>query len=343
MNTERDGPSTPPADPPKGGAGPAKVDLSVVIVNWNTRDLLRDCLRSLRENAGDVQLEICVVDNGSTDGSPEMVGAEFPVVSLTRNRANLGFARAANQGLRSAAGRHYLLLNSDTRILSGALREMVEFLDREEKAAACGPQLLHEDGRPQNSVANFPTLATELLNKSILRCLFPHRYPRKTSEGSTPREVESVIGAAMMVKAEAVEEIGLLDEDYFFFLEETDWCYRFSEKGWKVYQVPIARVVHLQGKSAEKVQARARIEYFRSRYTYFRKHHGPLANIVLRLLIPVRVLINTAANGILSLFGLAASRSSQRFRVYRSILRWHLAGCPADAGLAGELGRRLMD
>jgi len=314
------------------------IDLSVIVVNWNTRDLLRDCLRSVEEHSGGLGTGVIVVDNGSSDGSPDMVREDFPAVRLVENGQNLGFARAVNRGLDIATGRHFLLLNSDTRVLPGSLESMVAFLDETEAAALCGPQLVNEDGSPQNSIANFPTLATELLNKSLLRLLFPGRFPKKVAEGETPHEVESVIGAAMMVKREAVEEVGRLDEDYFFFLEETDWCNRFREEGWKVYHLPAVRIVHLQGKSAEKVHIPARIEYFRSRYTYFRKHHGGAVNLLFRVLVPVRVFVNTAANGILSLFGLLPGRSAGRFRVYSRILGWHLAGCPPSGGLAAKTG-----
>jgi GT2 family glycosyltransferase len=314
----------------------SEIDVSVVIVSWNTRDLLGDCLRALEENSDGLRMEVWVVDNRSSDGSAAMVRAEFPHVKVLANDSNLGFARAANQGVQQARGRYILLLNSDTRVLSGALRRMVTFLDGEPRAAVCGPQLLHEDGRLQNSVSNFPTVATELLNKSLLRWLFPRRFPRKEPGGTDPREVESVIGAAMMVRGEAVDEVGPLDGGYFFFLEETDWCLRFSRAGWKVYQVPQARVVHLQGKSAEKVHIRTRIEYFRSRYTYFRKHHGLAGNAVIRIGLPLRVFMNVLANGAVSLFGLLKGRGKERFRVYGSILLWHLRGCPDGFGLEAK-------
>lgn len=320
---------------------PDEMDVSIVIVSWNTRDLLRGCLRSLEEHSGDLRTEVLVVDNGSSDGSPEMVRNEFSAVRLVRNESNRGFARAANQGMREANGRHSLLLNPDTRMLPDALWKMVAFLDEDAKAAVCGPQLVFEDGRPQNSVAPFPTLATELLNKSLLRLLFPRRFPQKEVGGREPREVESVIGAAMMVKAAAAREVGLLDEEYFLFLEETDWCLRFRKAGWKVYQFPAVRVVHFQGKSAKRAHAGARIEYSRSRYVYFRKHHGPLANVVLRAVVPLRVLANVLGNGIGSLFGLLPGRCAERFRVYGAVLRWHLAGCPADGGLQGGGGDRV--
>jgi hypothetical protein len=308
-------------------------DLSVIVVNWNTKELLRECLLSVRRNSEGLRLETCVVDNGSTDGSPDMIRAEFPNVHLLANESNQGFARAVNRALKQAHGRLYLLLNSDTRVLPETLPRMVTFLDGEERTAVCGAQLIYEDGRLQNSVGNFPTLATECLNKSLLRLLFPRRFPGKESPDLQPREVESVIGASMMVKSEAVREIGFLDEEFFFFLEETDWCRRFRERGWKIYLFPGARVIHLQGKTAEKVYSRARIEYYRSRYTYFRKYYGPFTRASLWVALPLRLLVNVAVNGVISLGGTLPGKPAERFRVYSRILLWHLKGCPANGGL----------
>ena len=192
--------------------------VSIVIVNYNTRDLLIDCLDSIYENLGGVAFDVWVVDNGSTDESPDAVRERYPQVILIENSYNLGFARANNQALRAVEGRYVVLLNSDTRLTPGAIETMVRFMDESPSVGVCGPQLLNEDGSLQNSIATIPTLATELLNKAILRRLFPDRYPGKEHRIDEPMEVESIVGACMVVRKETIDDVGLLDEDFFFFL-----------------------------------------------------------------------------------------------------------------------------
>ena len=143
-------------------------------------------------------------------------------------------------------------------------------------AGIAGVQLLNGDGSRQNSIANFPSLATELLNKSLLRWLFPERFPGKERDYSGPIEVDSVIGACMITRREAMEQVGTLDEDYFLFFEETDWCYRMKKAGWKVYHVPQAEIVHFQGRGAETKKREAKVEYYHSRYQFFKKNRGDL-------------------------------------------------------------------
>ncbi len=314
-------------------------ELSIVIVNWNTRDILLNCLASVYETVGSTLgdgLEVWVVDNGSTDGSAAAVKERFSRVRLIENTTNLGFARANNQALRRAGGRYVVLLNSDTVVTHGAFEEMMGFMDRTPGAAVCGPQLLNEDGTRQNSIANAPTLATELLNKSLLRRLSPGRYPGKELDIKGPIEVESVIGACMVVRKEAMDRVGLLDEDYFFFLEETDWCERMRKDGWKVFHLPDARVYHLQGASAGKVNVRARVEYWRSRYTFFAKHRSAAARAALRAGLLAKLLMNMPASvlhNVLTLFTSAKARG--RLNLNATLVAWHILGCPKRWGLKG--------
>lgn len=197
-----------------------------------------------------------------------------------------------------------------------------------------GLQLLNEDGSLQNSVSNAPALLTELGNKRLLRLLWPSRYPGKEQHYRKPLQVESVIGACLMVRREAAEEVGLLDEDYFFFLEETDWCVRMGQAGWKVVHDPRFSLYHLQGKSAGRVNVRARIEYWRSRYTFFRKHHSRLARGVLRAGLLLRGIVNLSAMTIANLLTcFTRPKLFNKWQVYAGLLFWHLRGCPADGGL----------
>ncbi len=309
-------------------------DLSVVIVNWNTLDLLRNCLNSLRSACADLQLEVFVVDNGSTDGSQEMVQTEFSEVHLIENSQNLGFAKANNQALQKATGKYLLLLNSDTIVLPNALQGLMQTMEKDAGIGVAGLQLLNEDGSLQNSISNIPSLLTELGNKSLLRLLFPRRFPGKERMLTSPTEVESVIGACMMVRRDAVAEVGWLDEDYFFFLEETDWCLRMQKAGWKVVHDPRYRIYHLQGKSAKKVNVRARIEYWRSRYTFFRKHYDSKTCIALQWGLVCRLLANLLLLALGNVFCLCLNdRLRDRFVVYQSLLKWHISGRPESAGL----------
>lgn len=309
-------------------------DLSVVIVNWNTRDLLLNCLNSLLQELSTLSHEVFVVDNGSTDGSVTMVREKFPAVIIIENGRNLGFARATNIALRRATGHFWLLLNSDTRVKEGALKGLLQTMEGGPGIGVAGLQLVNEDGSLQNSVGNAPSLLTELTNKRLLRLLLPSRFPGKENHGSQLLEVESVIGACMMVRSSAAEEVGLLDEDYFFFLEETDWCVRMRRAGWKVVHDPRFSVYHLQGRSAGKVNVRARIEYWRSRYTFFKKHRGPLVRVVLCSGLLLRVTLNLVAMTLGNLFTcFSQPRLRDKMEVYLRVLLWHLRGCPADGGL----------
>ena len=228
------------------------VDISFIIVNWNTRDSLINCLNSIYKTVKDVDYKICVVDNNSTDGSQEATRKHFPEVNLIENKTNTGFAHANNQALKIMQGRFAVLLNSDTILQEEAIKNLLTFMNDFPEAGIAGVQLLNDDGSKQNSIDNFPSIETEIFNKSILRLLFPNKYPSKGGNYTSPIEVDSVIGACMMVRKEAMDEVGVFDEDYFIFLEETDWCFRMHEKGWKVYHVPDARVIHSSGYSKKK-------------------------------------------------------------------------------------------
>lgn len=308
--------------------------LSIVIVNWNTKDLLIQCLRSIPHELREVRLEIFVVDNGSTDGSKEVVRAEFPEAILIDNPSNLGFARANNQALRLSKGDYILLLNPDTQMKEGTIETLKTFMDCHPEAGAVGAQLLNPDGSRQNSIANFPSLATELLNKSLLRLLFPARFPGKERTYSEPIEVDSVIGACMMVRREAIEQVGLLDEEYFLFLEETDWCYRMRKAGWKIYHIPKAEVIHFQGKSAEKDKKRAKVEYYRSRYQYFRKNRGSWQWLILLIGSLAKLCVEVLFTAMVCILtGFSVKRWRNKLLNYTYLLWWHLRGCPEGMGL----------
>ncbi len=303
------------------------MDISIVIVNWNTRALLLDCLASVYAMVRDVSFEVFLVDNASSDGSVEAVRAHYPQVSVIQNEKNLGFAAANNKALRVMQGRYALLLNTDAIVTEGAIARLFRYMEiHGEVAMTCG-QLLNADGSKQNSIANFPGLLSLLCNETVLRLLFPRKFPSKRQEYRAPIEVESCIGACLMVRKKAMDAVGLLDERYFFFMEETDWAFAMHRAGWKSSFVPDARIYHLQGQSAGH-DVRARIMFYRARYQYFRKWF-PQVWPLHGLSVVVRLVINVLLNG----FGLIMTLGLHggirgRLALYLQLLSWHLLGCP---------------
>jgi len=310
------------------------IDLSIVIVNWNTKDLLPQCLKSFDQASDRLKMEVFVVDNGSVDRSVELVREKFPEVIVIQNPMNLGFAKANNQAMKRSKGKYILLLNPDTQVKHVAIERLLSFMDTHLDSGMAGAQLLNSDGSKQNSIANFPSLATELLNKSLLRWFFPKIFPGKERNISEPIEVDSIIGACMMVRREAMEQVGLLDEDYFLFLEETDWCYRMKKAGWKVYHVPQAEVYHFKGKSAEKDKKRAKVEYYRSRYQFFKKHKENVQRLVLLIGLLIKLGFEFLSMVIACILtGFAVKKWRNKFLNYAYLLLWHLKGCPEGMGL----------
>lgn len=265
-------------------------DLSIVIVNWNTREHLARCLERIYETVAAVAFEVIVVDNASRDGSPEMVKERFPQVELLANGENAGFARANNQAIRQSGGRYVLLLNPDAFVMEGTIDRMVEFLDAHPTVGMAGCQLLGEDGTVQPSCTGFPTLATEFflftyLDRLLKRSPIFARYRMTYWDFDDVRPVDVIQGAFMLVRREAMEEVGLLDEGFFMYSEEMDWCYRFKQRGWPVYYVPYARAVHVGGQSTQQVRADMILELYRSRVIFFRKHYGRVRTSLLKLLL----------------------------------------------------------
>lgn len=320
------------AKPPQRAA-----NVTVIIVTRNTSALVRAAVRSVFEGVDGGTTEVVVVDNGSTDDTPTALPREFPAVKYVRSESNLGFARANNLGAREATGNYLLLLNSDARLRADSLQRAVEWMGAHPEASVAGAQLLNPDGSRQNSIANFPTLATELLNKSLLRRLFPARFPGKEQQFSKPMEVESVVGAFMLIRGQAWRTAGGLDERYFFFLEETDFCLAVKRAGGKVYHLPQVEVWHEQGKSAKQTPAPARIEYWRSRYAYFAKNHSAIIGVLLRAGLWVKLLANWVSSGLLMALTFGQSeRWRGAWRTNAALLEWHLKGCPKEAGLPRE-------
>ena len=251
--------------------------VSIVIVSWNTRELLAACLTSVREAAHEVdgRLEVVVVDNASRDGSPEMVHAQFPEVDLVRNTENVGFAAANNQAIRRTRGHYVLLLNPDTEGRPGVLGTLVGFLETHPQAGAVGPRVKGGRGEHQVSCYPLPTLWRELWRLLHLDRVSPQgSYPASLFEATTPQRVESILGACLLVRRHALEATGLLDEQFFIYTEEIDLCRRLQDHGWHLYWIPQALIIHYGGASTTQVGRPMFVELYRSKVQYFRKHFG---------------------------------------------------------------------
>ena len=310
------------------------MDVSVILLTRNTCWQTREAIESVISSSNGLSKEIHVVDNGSTDETSSSLPAAFPELHYIRMERNVGFARGVNLAAREAKGDFLLLLNSDARLEPDALRLAVDWMRLNPGCGIAGAQLFRADGRKQNSIANFPSLATELLNKFLLRALWPKQFPGKEQEYREAVAVESVIGAFFLVRREVWEKLGGMDERFFFFLEETDFCLRARQAGFSTMHLPRVRVWHGQGQTAKQDLPAARIEYWRSRYAYFAKHHSLAVRIALRSGLLLRLLVDSVFSGLATGLTLGQSRRwREKFAVHRALLFWHLQGCPDEAGL----------
>jgi hypothetical protein len=260
------------------------IDLSIAIVSYNTKGLLRDCLQSVYDNTGPVDSEVFVVDNNSQDGSADMVAEEFPQAVLIRNLNNRGFAAANNQALNQAKGRYSMLLNSDTLVRPGAFEKLTAFMDKHEQAGYCGPKLLNGDSSLQPSARRFPTPWTgtfAMLGLDQRRPNSRHALNDPAHlDAHQPVQADWLSGACLVVRKEAMEQVGLMDESYFLYFEENDWCLRMYRKGWTGWYVPDAEVVHLGGQSVGEDKQNAPFSgdhplyWVQSRRKYMHKHYG---------------------------------------------------------------------
>jgi GT2 family glycosyltransferase len=265
--------------------------ISIIIVNWNTQDILKGCLESIYAHPPGFACEVIVVDNGSSDGSPQMVEAGFPQVVLVKNPENRGFAAANNQGIAIAKGSRYvLLLNSDTVVLEGALDKTVAFADAHRDGAVVGCRVLNADGSLQPTCFRFPSVLNMVLGTSHLSKLFPHsRFLGRENmawwDRTSVREVEVVTGCFMLVRREAITQVGMMDERFFMYGEETDWCYRFRQAGWKILFTPEGQIIHYGGASARQNPSNMSLQLRQSVLFFMKKHHTLPAYVSARVLI----------------------------------------------------------
>jgi GT2 family glycosyltransferase len=309
-------------------------EATFIIVNRNTAGLLLDCLKHIYACELDAAPQVILVDNGSTDESVRTVAAAYPEVIIIEAGRNLGFAAANNLAVTRASGEYLILVNTDALLEPDCPRKLIDLLKSDPKIGMAGPQLFNADGSKQTSFEAVPDLATEILNRSLLKRLFPNRYPGKHRTFEAPVPVDAIIGAVMAIRRTDLEEIGGFDERYFFFLEETDLALSMKKAGYKVYHHPAAKAFHLQGATAKTYRSEARIEFYRSRYLFFAKHYGKSSASFLKAVLSLNLGLNVAALALGNAVTLGQVRSLRaNLGLKADLFEWHWQGCPAGPGL----------
>jgi len=262
-------------------------EVSIIILSWNTKDILSECLDAVKQYCDGTDYEVIVVDNGSTDGSQDMILSRYPQVRLIQNKENSGFAKANNLAMKTCDSSLMLLLNSDALLTEGSLQSLVELAHHQSRAGIIGALLTNPDGSFQASHSPFPNLRQEFLILSGLGRLVKGRwYPSRTAETQIGAQmVDYVEGACLLVRRSALEEVGGLCEDYFMYAEEVDWCFRMKERGWQVWYQPEARVAHYGGASSKNRKTAREGDLYFSRILFFKKHRGNTAAFFLKWMI----------------------------------------------------------
>lgn len=306
-------------------------DLSIITVSWNVSQFLAGCLDSLRlesPRADGLTVEVIVIDSASSDGTPTMIAARYPQVKLLAQTQNVGFTVGNNIGLKVASGRYLMLLNPDTIVVGDALTQLVKYMDAQPQVGVSGPQTLNADGTVQSTRRRFPTLATGIFESTWLQPFAPRRvldrfYAADIADDATA-DVDWVQGSALVVRREAYELVGGLDEQYVMFSEEVDWCKRIKSAGWRVVYVGTAKIIHYGGQSTEQVTARKHIHFQQSKLRYFRKYHGPVVALVLRLVLLISYAQQTVAESVKAAVGYKQTmrpERRERIKVYRQVIR----------------------
>jgi GT2 family glycosyltransferase len=283
----------------------SKIAVSIIIVTYNSKKYLIDCLNSILLSQTKSIYEIIVIDNDSNDDTSEVVPSQFKNVKFIHNRINNGFAFANNQGIVEAKGKYLFLLNPDTLILDNAIDIMVEFLESNENAGACGCKVLNDDGSLQPSFFGFPTLVKEIGHlfrldrmRWLIQLLKSYKWLRTLartnlstlSAADTVMEVDYLLGACLMMKTSVIEKVGPLDDKIFMYIEDTEMCYRIKANGYRVYYIPHGKIVHFGGKSSATNDQHMLMEYTRSRLYFYRKCYGRFSTYALKSIIIAHML-----------------------------------------------------
>jgi GT2 family glycosyltransferase len=313
------------AKPTHATSGQSSVpDMSIVLVCWNNREYLGPCLESLYAAGLRRSYETVVVDNGSTDGSRSMLRERYPEIRVIQNDRNVGLGRASNQGIEATRGRHVLLLNNDTLVNGPSLDALVDFLDAHPEAGAVGGRLLNPDGSFQAGPADFSSLREEFLIATRLGELLWEGYPSHTDDGHV-RPVGWLSSACLLLRRAALEKVGLLDEEYFIYGDETDLQYRLQQAGWPVYYLPCAQTIHYGGRSMDRWRRRKMV--YRGKMLFYRKHYGPVRTGMLRLMFGGLSLAKMAIWGTAFAFPGQRGRALKELRSNMDVIKlcWRLA------------------
>ena len=295
-------------------------DMSIVLVCWNNKDYLEPCLRSLYESELRSSFDIVVIDNGSTDGSQEMLRQQFPEVEIIQNDHNVGLARACNQGIEATQGRFALLLNNDTLVNGPSLDAMVKFMDETSDAGAVGGRLLNSDGSFQAGFAKFSSLREEFLVATRIGEWLWEGYPSHFDyEVDQPLSVGWLSSACLLLRRSALDEIGLLDEKFFIYGDEADLQYRLQQAGWKVFFLPYAHTIHYGGRSMDRWRRRKMV--YRGKMLFYRKNYGLLRSGILRLMLGWLSFIKILGWGIVSFMPNKHERARKEIRSNQDVIK----------------------
>ncbi|KYH30673.1 N-acetylglucosaminyl-diphospho-decaprenol L-rhamnosyltransferase [Clostridium tepidiprofundi DSM 19306] len=284
------------------------MDLSVIIVNYNTKDLLKQTIDSVIKTTKNIKYEIIVSDNNSHDGSIEMMKEVFPQIKLIENNDNLGFSKGNNVAIRESKGRYVLLLNSDTVVLDNCLEQCVNYMDKHKYTGVLGCKVVLKNGELDHACRRgFPTPQASLYYMLKLNKFWPNnekytQYTLSHLNEDEINEVDSVMGAFMMVRREAIEKVGLLDETFFMYGEDIDWCYRIKEAGYKVVYYPKANIIHYKGASSSKKPFKTIYEFHRAMYIFYNKHYREKYSFLITILVYIGIMLKLVLTLIRNVF-----------------------------------------
>lgn len=283
-----------------------KIDVSIIIVNWNTKDLLSKCIQSIENNNEMYNKEIIVVDNASTDGSQEHIKINFQNVKLIQNEINLGFAKANNIGIKASKGQFICLINSDVEVIENGIDLMLDHIKKNNEIGVLGPKVINPDGTIRPNCKKFPTLWNSFCKTFALYKVFPHidffsdDHIRNFSYNSI-LEVEVLPGCCLIIRKEAINQVGLLDEKFFIYSEDKDWCKRFYDSGWKIVYSPYSTVIHYAGSSSAKAPVKYVIERLKANLLYWQKYHNKISRISFLIILLMHNFVRLVAETFLFL------------------------------------------
>ncbi|MFH1336028.1 MAG: glycosyltransferase family 2 protein [Candidatus Zixiibacteriota bacterium] len=280
------------------------MNITIIIVTWNSEGVIRNCMDSIIQNTGERQPEIILVDNNSSDQTVKIVAEHYPRVNLIRNKDNLGYAEANNQGIEKSRGEYLLLLNPDTEVRENSLISMIQFMEENPRTGALGPQLLNPDGTVQPSCREFPTYATLLWEFSGLSRLFPKskifgHWRMGYFNFDRIREVDQPMGSCLLLRRRTLEEVGVFDRSFPMFFNDVDLCYRIKKTEWKIYFFPDAQILHHKGASTRQVKRRMIWRSHLAFYRFFRKHKNGMLNHLIQYLFCIPLFLFAFARMIL--------------------------------------------